>query len=362
MFMNDTQHFKSIDQLRGIAIIMVLVHHSFGYSLSISPVPPEPGMFLSISKTLDFLFHRTIANGFFGVMIFFVLSGFCIRWSHIKTKNFTWKSFYQRRFFRIIPAYWVWLVIGATIAHSEMYDIVLHALLLHNLSESTYHSIIAPFWSIAIEWQIYLIYPLILLICKKFSRFQVLSFFTLVNLVSAIISSNPVADLLDTDVLKIFGRLPTSLMLAWMLGYYLADTKANNAEIKCSPRLLAASVIAGIMAYMHPKTCFLASLPWSFAAYHLVGLFLAGKIHWPLRRFDLLAPVGIISYSVYLSHDLFSIIYPKIENTLGLGSGTFFAGATATAILLAPMLVVGLVSYRLFEVPGARLGKFLCAR
>lgn len=299
------------------------------------------------------------ANGFFGVMIFFVLSGFCIRWSHLKTKKFTWKNFYHRRFFRIIPAYWVWLAIGAILAQSDMRDILLHALLLHNFDASSYHSIIAPFWSIAIEWQIYLIYPILLLLNIKFGRFTVLSLFVIANLGSSIISSNTVAEMVGSDALKIFGRLPTALLLAWMLGFYLADDKMAKREVKCSLPLLYACIAAGVLTYMHPKTIFLASLPWSFAAYQLVSLFVAGKLKWPFAKFDFLTPIGIISYSVYLSHDLFAIIYPKIESTFNLGSGSFVAGATATTILVVPMLMVGLISYYLLEMPGAKLGKIL---
>jgi peptidoglycan/LPS O-acetylase OafA/YrhL len=360
--MNNSQHFKSIDQLRGIAILMVLVSHSYGYSLSISPVPPEPSTFLSIGKTFDFLFHRTFANGFLGVMIFFVLSGFCIRWSHLKMKNFTWKNFYHRRFFRIIPAYWVWLAVGAALAQSDIRDILLHALLLHNFDANSYHSIIAPFWSIAIEWQIYLIYPILVLLTERLSRFSVLVLFTVTNLGSALLSSNAVAEMIESDMLKIFGRLPTALLLAWMLGFYLADDKIKKRETRCSYLLLFMFLLVGILAYLHPKTCFLAAVPWSFAAYQLVALFLAGKIKWPFKKFDCLTPIGIISYSVYLSHDFFAKIYPKIESTFQLGRGSFAAGATSTAILVLPMLLVGWISYRLLEVPGAKLGKFLGSR
>ena len=360
--MTNTNHFKSIDQLRGIAILLVLASHTFAYAGVRYPAPIKESTLRSASKFLECVFCQIFANGFFGVMIFFVLSGFCIRWSHLNTKHFTWKNFYQRRIFRIIPAYWTWLAIAAVIASAGACDFILHASLLHNVDKDTYLSILPPLWSIAIEWQIYLLYPMILLLASKFCRFHVLTFFALSNLASSFLSSNPVATFIHSDALKILGRLPTALMFSWMLGFYLADAQMAGTKVKCSPLLLCLYIFSGIATYIHSNTCFLASLPWSLAAYQLVGLFIGKGFHWPFVKVDLLAWIGIVSYSVYLSHDLFARCYPWIERMLGIGRGSFLSGLTAFCVLILPMLLIGYLSYRFVEAPGIRLGKFLGSR
>lgn len=341
---------------------MVIIHHCYGYTKSISPIPIEPGTLQSLTRSLEFVFHRTVANGFLGVMIFFVLSGFCIRWSHLNTKSFTWKNFYLRRSFRILPAYWIWLFIGALLAAPEARDILLHVLLIHNLDKETYYSIVAPFWSIAIEWQIYLLYPIVVVVVSKFSKSHTIALFAVLGIGSSVLASNPVSDFLHSDAFRIFGRLPTALMFAWVLGLHLADSVFTGSKIGVSFWKLFSSAAVGILAYTHPYTCILAPLLWSFAAYHLVALFVTGHISLPPCAGNLLARIGIISYSLYLCHDLFSLYYPKIGGMLHIGSGTFLSGAAATFLLLPVILLVGYVSYRWIEVPGTKLGKMILSR
>lgn len=80
--MTSDKHLGFIDQLRGVAILLVALGHIFGYAESRYPAPfellyttPEPG------EIAGFLFTSIFCNGFTGVMLFFVISGFCIRWS-----------------------------------------------------------------------------------------------------------------------------------------------------------------------------------------------------------------------------------------------------------------------------------------
>ncbi|MHB1220386.1 MAG: acyltransferase family protein [Gammaproteobacteria bacterium] len=87
---------KSLDGLRAIAILLVLVTHT---------CQRIPG--------LSFVYWNTewatpIYNGWMGVDLFFVLSGFLIGSIIIKNLNnntFSIISFYRHRFFRILPAY-----------------------------------------------------------------------------------------------------------------------------------------------------------------------------------------------------------------------------------------------------------------
>jgi peptidoglycan/LPS O-acetylase OafA/YrhL len=356
---NNAKHLNVIDQLRGIAILMVIIHHAFGYSSSIHPIPPASADLKNITNLFDFIFHCTIANGFLGVMIFFVLSGFCIRWSHLKSNDFTWKQFYQRRFFRIVPAYWFWLLIGCLVVKVEIWDVILHILLIHNVRADTFHSIISPFWSIAIEWQIYMLYPFVLIFASRCRKIWVLMFFAFANLGSSLLSSNPAAELLGGDGLRILGRLPTALMFSWVLGFYLANTLHEGGRVKTTLTPLAINLVLGLLAYMHPKTIFLASVPWSLAAYYIVAYFVFRESEADSGRFKLLAKIGIISYSVYLCHDLFANIYPYLEKELLIGRGAFMDGIVAFSLMITPVIFFGYISYRYVEIGGVKIGKLI---
>lgn len=355
--METNNHIKAIDQLRGMAILLVLANHTFGYAEARYPMPFARETSFDLFNFTGFVLTSIFSNGFFGVMLFFVLSGFCIRWSHLNTRDFSWSDFYNRRFFRIFPAYWFWLVVAAVLTIPSIWDFVFHAILAHNAKKEYFHSIYPPFWSIAIEWQIYLIYPILLWVSTKVQPRILLIGLAAVGVGSTFISSPSVEARLGTDSLSFLARLPTALLFSWMLGFYLAESLKQGRHIQVSPILLIASLSAGVLAYSHPYTCFLASVPWSYAAYQIVAFSISNTRSSFTSLFEWMAPIGVISYSVYLSHDLFVAAYPFISKTCNLPKGTFVAGILTMGVLILPMLLIGFISYRLIEVPGTRLGK-----
>ena len=116
-----------------------------------------------------------------GVELFFVLSGFLLfrPYASAMFANSavpSTRNFYVRRALRILPAYWLALLILVAynwqhflrVSHPEgtypTYDVVLHLGLLHNWSNATAQSINAVFWSMAVESQFYVVLPVLGLI------------------------------------------------------------------------------------------------------------------------------------------------------------------------------------------------------
>jgi peptidoglycan/LPS O-acetylase OafA/YrhL len=81
--------------LMGLAAIWIVIYHSFSFG---------PGFLGSILQ-----FFRSI--GYFGVDIFFFLSGLGLMMGWYK-KRYSLKAFYMRRFLRIMPAYWIVILLG----------------------------------------------------------------------------------------------------------------------------------------------------------------------------------------------------------------------------------------------------------
>jgi peptidoglycan/LPS O-acetylase OafA/YrhL len=96
------QHSKSrvpeLDGLRGLAIFLVVLFHY---------VSQEGDAAATASRFLQ----RFAILGWSGVDLFFVLSGFLIGGILIdaRASSFYYRTFYARRFFRIIPLYYLWI-------------------------------------------------------------------------------------------------------------------------------------------------------------------------------------------------------------------------------------------------------------
>ncbi len=140
------KHIPKLDALRAISALLVMLYH-FGL-----PIPPG-----------------------FGVLCFFVISGFLITWlllaEHERTGNVSLKDFYARRSLRIFPAFYVeWLILTAIIlirhhlfmtgpALSAFFYVSDYYVGLHPLPETGYGFT----WSLAVEEQFYLLWPLLFL-------------------------------------------------------------------------------------------------------------------------------------------------------------------------------------------------------
>jgi peptidoglycan/LPS O-acetylase OafA/YrhL len=109
-----------------------------------------------------------------GVTLFFVLSGFLLFMPFAKSLLFNspWplaRVFYMRRFLRIIPAYYVCLFVIILTTHPEYLQrdhlqyLFLFVTFFMDSSRATFRQINGPFWTLATEWQFYMLLPLIAL-------------------------------------------------------------------------------------------------------------------------------------------------------------------------------------------------------
>src|SRR5471030_1739244 len=106
-FSGTTKKIASLDGLRAISIIMVLIGHGSG-------TVAHP------NRVLDFLAHA-FGDGELGVSVFFVISGFLITTLLIKEQERIGQihlgNFYMRRVFRILPAFYFYLFTIAVISY-----------------------------------------------------------------------------------------------------------------------------------------------------------------------------------------------------------------------------------------------------
>jgi peptidoglycan/LPS O-acetylase OafA/YrhL len=153
------KRIASLDGLRAVSVCLVILYH----------LGQTPGFDrLAIVRGLaDF--------GFFGVQIFFVISGFLITWlllvEESENGSFSISAFYGRRALRILPPALFYLLVIACLkmlglASVSTLDLTASALFFRNVSgqgsTETGH-----FWTLSIEEQFYLFWPFILILVRN---------------------------------------------------------------------------------------------------------------------------------------------------------------------------------------------------
>jgi peptidoglycan/LPS O-acetylase OafA/YrhL len=122
--------------------------------------------------------EMTLGQGFSSVQIFFILSGFVIALMD-DIRHESYGTFIVRRFFRLAPVYYVMLAVGVVDAyktqaygaslwaHVAAHVTMLHGLVPNQVLNGSGISIDFLMWSISVEWQFYLIAPLILRTARR---------------------------------------------------------------------------------------------------------------------------------------------------------------------------------------------------
>jgi peptidoglycan/LPS O-acetylase OafA/YrhL len=343
----------SIDALRGIAALGVVLYHAISQTANSIPA----NLFYWPVKLLDFL----SSFGYIGVFLFFVISGFCIhlQWTRSQlsggTQRIAFGPFWKRRVRRLYPPYLIAFALfllmaaattGIDVTHFFLYDVVMHLLMLHNLDPHTCYSINGVFWTLAVEEQLYLGYFLLLFLRKRFgwaptlmicavARVGWFYFGHVVWLVTGYGLPVPEAAL--------------SHWFTWALGALAVEAafglitlpKWCRSILIGTSAVVAASAISYYLPYMgkdnpsHNAAWLLMHPLWGFGFFVLVNRFVSweqGRIRAAEREMTAsrmphlvtaAATVGVFSYSLYLTHELvimqawrFSSSLPAILNTL----------------------------------------------
>ena len=158
----DINHYRALDGLRAISILWVIGFHCV-FFVSITNL--ELAVALRNDPLLAWLRY-----GFRGVDIFFVISGFII--SHILMKEYkarnsiNLKGFYLRRAMRLLPAYYVSLVLYGWLDPVPIKNVWANLLYVNNFLPIE-QQFMGWAWSLAIEEQFYIVFPVALILLMK---------------------------------------------------------------------------------------------------------------------------------------------------------------------------------------------------
>lgn len=305
------RQMPGLDILRGIAVLAVVCYHGLFWF--------QPTYDLGLTPDA-----RRIANlfvfGWLGVNLFFILSGFLITGILIDTRDREnyWSSFYVRRVLRILPLYLVTLAVLYFITNLTPLYLLLCLLYAANMTIYFSHigDVYGPFWSLAVEEQFYLIWPL--LVRRLRTR-------TLGWLCLGLMLTSPLLRALSVHRFPWLGSASSTTWLvldnlAWgaLVAILLRSRLASDATVRTATRTLlgTGAGLAGVLVVTHqtsrvtPTGAALQVVPFLclFTGLLLLALRYGADpriLRWttPLRFF------GYISYGLYLLHVIFFWAY-----------------------------------------------------
>jgi peptidoglycan/LPS O-acetylase OafA/YrhL len=305
--------------------------------------------------------------GRFAVVVFIVLSGFSLA---LSPARHGWRldatsRFAQRRARRILPAYWAALAFSLAVAWliipqpgqgvPNLGSVLANGLLVQNFMPA--HLPNAAFWSMAVEAQLYVAFPLLLLMVRRWGGMAMVATVTLVVATVGVVG--PHVPRLDTFVV----HSPPDLAALFALGVLTAGIVGASTARRSWPwAWLALAAVAPVVAtlWWQGSAWTLDHLFWvDLAVGPAIACLLAGLATGqpaPLLRLLDTRPVrslGRSSYSLYLIHaPIVVVVYEKLV------AGRVAPGVPAFLVSLALALPLSIVLARLFasvfEIPFLR--------
>ena len=334
------QYRKEIDGLRAVAVSTVILYHA--------------GI-------------AAFSGGYVGVDIFFVISGFLIFrliLEELSLGIFSFSNFYQRRIKRILPA--LFLVIFCTIAPAYLIlipedfaeysrSIIATSAFIPNFlfwRETGYFNSdvdLKPLlhtWSLGVEEQFYIIFPVVLFFIYKWARNYLIPFFVLVAFISLLLAdqfvlNKPAATfyLLPT---RIWEFLCGGLLAMLFNSYRFPPPNKIVAEVV----MLLGMILIGLAVFTFDRS---TPVPSVYLLVPIIGTMLIlvfgeqETMVSSLLRSRLFVFLGLTSYSTYLWHQPILALVRQESLTA--------PGPLVVMSCLAATLFLGFLSWKYFEVP-----------
>jgi peptidoglycan/LPS O-acetylase OafA/YrhL len=347
---NSTLYFSRLDHLRFFAAVLVMLQHGlndFGASEA-----------LKAGKSPDF-FSVWVENGRIGVTLFLVLSGFLFT---IITKagsnEILYGTFIYNRFLRIFPLLIVVFFMLLTAGRGQMQGIDILNLIFLQLNIGNpdtgfgnEYLPVGPLWTIAVEFQFYLIFPFLIIFYRKYGvKYFVGLIFVMIGLRLMIWNIVPFAytNLYHT----IIGRLD-QFLVGMILGViYL---QRNKIYFKNPIWLVSFLLIFTFLLKFNEVNMFKGVLGFTLEGIAwcvIILAYLDMKLKIPLLIEKSLTKLGELSFSLYLLHLL---VFSSFKNQFGIieFSESIKYNAVFNTILIGlPITILfSLLTYTFIEKP-----------
>lgn len=331
----------SIQALRGIAALMVVIRHCLENMYSADNMP------LIVSRI-----HQV---GAAGVDIFFVISGFIMvytSYNQFETVGAP-KRFLLRRLIRVAPMYWLVttaLLLGllfvpgafGSLKFQLWHVIASYTFLPAYSSSGALMPLLIPGWTLVYEMYFYLLFAILLMAPRRFFLLAMFVYFA----GSVAIKQFFLQDSQSPFVLVYFNFLPFEFLIGCGIGFLLREGKISTSSQSIVLIVMAVVIFSMSVIFGRPTIhrLFYYGIP--------AGLLVAGCIFFE-RNYVLKIPssllgLGNASYSLYLVHVPVIAVSIKIFNMV---LGKHQPEVLVFSFLLSASIVSGLISYKFFETP-----------
>jgi peptidoglycan/LPS O-acetylase OafA/YrhL len=360
--------FPNLDGLRFISFFVVFLYHGY-LSIFSYLKDSQPKTFAVIE-----FFSK---HGNLGVNFFFVLSGFLITYLLIKEKEFTGRihipNFYVRRILRIWPLYYCCIIIGfvgfAFLKEMSGQPVIENAnpwyytFFLANFDfMRTWPArpdaeLISVLWSVAVEEQFYLTWPLILgLVPLVRYRFIFPVIIALSLMFRSFYTGNNDHEFAIRyfHTFSVIGDMALGGLFAYLVSY---ENKFKVFVINMGRPLIALLYVLTLVATLFKDVLFVPGVPVVFE--RIVIAFLFGMIileqnyakHslFKMGNFKTVSKLGLYTYGLYCLHFLGLYVAVKVMDALHLDGTRTWVSVTMMLLALALSIIISLLSYHLFE-------------
>lgn len=348
-----------LDGLRALAVMVVVAFHFLNNQYA--------AMDITKLSTIEKVLMKGTYFGWCGVDLFFVLSGFLIGTillTNRESQRF-FKTFYARRFLRIIPIYYVLLLVFLLCKYLPWYNT--EAIIFHKEIPIGYYffflqnfvmgarghfgsEAITPTWSLAIEEQFYLIIPCVIYFLKP----KYLKYFIIFCLVMA-----PISRLLSVNWYQKYTLLTSridspvmGLLVAYLMQQkgFVMFIKNNLTRVKIFS--VSFLVAAGLLYVFFNTGIFNHTIiALNFAVILIISLFTTEGPYYKILTSKPLLRIGMLSYFIYLFHQLVNGMLHLVflQQKTPMLDGLTAKFITVTALIITWLLAE--LSYKYFEKP-----------
>ena len=348
-------HIDGLAGIRGLAALFVVLNHIFLRAWPGFPVDHAP------------LWAASLIYGRFAVVVFIVLSGFSLA---LAPAGSGWRldsvaAFARRRAWRILPPYWAalcfslvmtWYVLAQPLwPRPDGKSVVVYGLLVQDAVSAGSPN--RAFWSIAIEAQLYVLLPLLLLLVRRVSAIA------MVVLVAAVVGAfgvlAPHVTFLNDSLIRFTPDLAVLFAIGVLAAGIVSAGERNRSRPWAALALVASVPVVTLIvvegSVWTNNHLFWVDLAWGPA----IGCFLAAVATSRPRRLvqvldtRALRSLGSFSYSLYLTHApiVIAVSYGLVLGRVAPGTPTFLVLA---AILLPTTVGFARLFAAVFELPFQR--------
>ncbi len=360
-------YFENLDGLRFLCFLSVFLFHSFHSDFE----------YITNDKIYHFIKQDIFGNGYLGVNFFFVLSGFLITFLLIdeKKKNgkINLKKFWIRRLLRIWPLFYACVFfgfygfpilksffgqtpnetasIGYYLTFTNNFDFI-----NKGLPDA---SVLGVLWSVAIEEQFYLIWPVVLSVFPIKRFWIAFTSIIVISLVFRAVYNSYNAH--EFHTLSCIGDMAIGSFAAWLVSekktfkkyiielsrfkiafiyllftsiYFFRDELLYSESII---RVFERPMIACVIALIIIEQCY------------------SENSFFKLSNFKTISKLGLITYGLYCLHFIGILITTTVTKKLSINTQLWQTLVLDTTIALALTIIIAQLSYRVYERPFLKL-------